>query len=333
MIYAPVLILTLNRYNHFKKCLESLEQCVGADKTDVFVALDYPPSEKYQAGWESIDNYLRVKEKSNEFKNLTVFRRQYNYGVGTGSSSNTNLLREEILRRGYDRWISTEDDNVFSPNFLEYMNKGLELYKNNKRIIAICGYRNDFDCKTEGNNHFAEHSLFQTWGYGMWANRFAIAQDSLTPLYFRHILYSHKKWLRCYKYWPHWFMTIVRNAMSTNCFLQRHDTNMGFYMINENKCVICPTISKVRNMGWDSQATTTYLEKGNLRGRAEHELNLKIDTEKFFEFKGDPFVYEEENSYNIAMWDGQWETDRMRSLWRIYPRIWAFRILAFLGIV
>jgi len=121
--------------------------------------------------------------------------------------------------------------------------------------------------------------------------------------------------------------------MSYQSHLPRHDTNMGFYMINENKCVICPTVSKVRNMGWDAQATTTYLEKGNLRGRADHELNMIIDTEKFFEFKGDPFVYEEDNSNNIAIWDGQWETNRMRSLWRIYPRIWAFRLLAFLGIV
>lgn len=331
MIYAPVYIPTLNRYECLKRCLESLELCTGSGETEVYVALDYPPSDKYLEGWKKNDAYLKEKESNNHFKKLIVIRRNYNCGIG-GPSSNGNLLKKIILSK-YDRYIYTEDDNLFSPNFLEYINKGLELYKNNKRVMAICGYKNDFNCKYEGNNHFAQHSLQQAWGVGTWVNKELIIQEELTPAYFRRILFSHKKWLKCYKYWPHWFMTIVRNAMSTNNNCPAHDTNRGFYMINENKCVICPTISKVRNMGWDSQATTTYLEKGNLRGRAEHELNLVIDSAKTFEFEGDPFQFEEENSLAIAQWDGQWETGRMRSLWRIYPRIWAYRILAFLGIV
>ena len=61
--YAPVYIPTLNRYEHFKRCLESLERCTDADKTDVYVGLDYPPSEKYVAGWKKIDEYLKEKEK------------------------------------------------------------------------------------------------------------------------------------------------------------------------------------------------------------------------------------------------------------------------------
>lgn len=331
MIYAPILIRTLNRYDHFKACLESLESCTGASQTDVYIALDYPPSEKYVDGWEKISSYLDEKEKVNTFNKLIIIRRNYNYGLKSPASNGAPVTK--FIMDHYDRFITSEDDNVFSPNFLEYMNKGLELYKNNNRVIAICGYRNDFECKYDANNHFAIHSLFQAWGVGHWTNKFIGVNEDLTPAYFKRILYSRKKWRRCYYYWPHWFMTIVRNAMSTRNYLPGNDVNKGFYMINENKCVICPTISKVRNIGWDAQATTTYLEKGNLKGRAEHELNLIIDTDKTFEFKGDPFVYEEDNSYNIAMWDGQWETNRMRSLWRIYPRIWAFRILAFLGIV
>ena len=73
MIYAPVIIPTLNRYEHFKNCLESLEACVGADFTDVYVALDYPPSEKYVEGWKKIDIYLHKKEKDNKCKRLRIY--------------------------------------------------------------------------------------------------------------------------------------------------------------------------------------------------------------------------------------------------------------------
>ena len=50
MIYSPVIITTLNRHEHFRQCLESLERCTDADKTNVYVALDYPPSERYMDG-------------------------------------------------------------------------------------------------------------------------------------------------------------------------------------------------------------------------------------------------------------------------------------------
>ena len=33
--YAPIVIPTLNRYEHFKRCLESIERCTGAEYTDV----------------------------------------------------------------------------------------------------------------------------------------------------------------------------------------------------------------------------------------------------------------------------------------------------------
>ena len=102
-IYAPVIIPTLNRYNHFKRCLESIEMCTGAEYTEVYVGLDYPPSEKYIEGWKKIDNYLAEKEKNNRFKRLIVFRRGHNCGVGV-NGSNGSLLVEEVSKT-YDRYI------------------------------------------------------------------------------------------------------------------------------------------------------------------------------------------------------------------------------------
>ena len=39
---APVIIPTLCRYDHFKRLMESLNKCTWADKTDVYIGLDYP---------------------------------------------------------------------------------------------------------------------------------------------------------------------------------------------------------------------------------------------------------------------------------------------------
>ena len=47
MIYAPILIPTLCRAEHFIRCVESLKNNSWAKYTDVFIGLDYPPTEKY----------------------------------------------------------------------------------------------------------------------------------------------------------------------------------------------------------------------------------------------------------------------------------------------
>lgn len=328
-IYAPVIIPTLNRFDKFRKCLESLESCTGADKTDVYVSLDYPPSEKYVEGWKKIDSYLQLKEVHNNFRALTVIRRTHNYGL-KGYRRNSKVLVDDIFKT-YDRFIFSEDDNVFSPNFLEYMNKGLQIYENDCRVYAICGYKNDFECKYRDNNHFANFCMVQAWGYGVWRNKYYTAEDTVTPAYYKSILFNWKKCLKLYKYNPVWFGSLVKSAKSTNRHLPLHDVNMSFYILNENMYAISPIVSKVRNLGYDGEATTTSLSRGKFLERAKIENNLIIDKESTFEFTGDPFCFVEENSYNTTIWDQRWEENYKPSLLRIIARIIKFRFECLLG--
>lgn len=331
--YAPVIIPTLNRYKDFISCLESLEKCTGAIYTDVYIGIDYPPTDKYVDGWNKICRYLDQKKEVHGFNNLIIIKRNFNFGI-KGDQNNIKQLIKHVLDSGkYDRYILTEDDNIFSPNFLEFINKGLELYKNDKRIYSICGYKNNFECKHNENNHFAQHSLHQGWGYGTWMDRHIESYNTLTPHYFKRILYSPKKLYRCFKYWPHWTGALYAAAMTTRNYITPYDVYLGFYLITENKVVICPTISKVKNMGFNELANTTSLNHENLRGRAIHENNLRIDTENTFNFIGNPYQYEDENSYNVARWDGQWENPSIKKSLKIYLKIWFFRILNLIGVV
>ena len=98
MKYAPVTIPTLCRYEHFRKCLDSLEDCVGSEHTDVYIALDYPAKESHWGGYSKIDMYLRKKQEKNRFKTLTVVRRTENMGI------RRNNLVLDIFKK-YDRVI------------------------------------------------------------------------------------------------------------------------------------------------------------------------------------------------------------------------------------
>src|SRR5574344_2091111 len=101
MNYYPVLIPTLCRYDHFYRCVESLSKNTYADKTELVIGLDYPPSDKYREGYEKIKAYIPTIKG---FRKVTVFEHDHNLGA----NDNFFFLRDYCLWK-YDAYIITED--------------------------------------------------------------------------------------------------------------------------------------------------------------------------------------------------------------------------------
>ena len=57
MVYAPIIIVTLNRYEHLKRCIESLQKNGWAKYTELYISVDYPADESH---WEG---YGKVRER------------------------------------------------------------------------------------------------------------------------------------------------------------------------------------------------------------------------------------------------------------------------------
>lgn len=258
--YAPVIIPTLNRYSHFKRCLESLECCIGADKTDVYVGLDYPPSDSYVDGWKKIESYLSKKEESNGFKKLIVFKRSQNCGI-SGPMSNSSLLMKEVAKK-HSTYIFTEDDNEFSPNFLEFINIGLLKYEGDNRVLAVSGYL--FPEIPEINDGPAFLAQFSSaWGTGYWFEKQFEHAKMGDKAFVDGVLYSWKTSWRLYK----------KRAASLNGFISMHFRNKYYEdvmksaeMLIYEKYSLFPSSSKVRNWGHDGtgvhcDATDKYIKQ------------------------------------------------------------------------
>lgn len=289
--YAPVIIPTLNRYEHFRQCLESLEKCTGAENTDVYIGLDYPPAEKYVEGWKKIDEYLKEKEATNSFRMLIVIRHNTNCGIGC-LHSNVNRLKA-IIKEKYDCYIFSEDDNIFSPNFLEYINKGLKKYEKDNRVVAICGYSHPTDFLHKNNNHFAQDVNYSAWGYGTWFKKNEeLLTKNLNKSFFKQAFYT-----------PSQFFKIAKTGRAFSLahasildHIPATDYNYSMIMRLTGCYVIMPVRSMVRNMGWDATATHTRADNPILQKRSKLELSHPIDTAEHFEFIGNPTDYFEENN-------------------------------------
>ena len=182
--WAPVLIPTLCRYNHFKNLIESLDNCIGACYTDVYVAIDYPQKDSHVKGWSQIREYL--SNNTFRFKKLVIYERERNYGISRGG--NLEKLYFDVLPN-YDSYIVSEDDNIFSKNFLLYMNKGLQKFKDDESVISICGYRFFYNHIFDQNNFFRNQQDYNAWGLARWNKKQKLIEN-IDYTYFKNKLWD-----------------------------------------------------------------------------------------------------------------------------------------------
>lgn len=247
---APIIIATLNRSEHFIRLIESLRRNTWAKYTDVYIGLDYPPSEKYIEGYKKICQYLGGE--FSEFASFNIFKREKNYG----SIKNFADLRNYVLER-YDRFIRADDDVEFSPNFLEYINKCLDKYELDDEIIGVTGYSYPLTWRVSHNaNIFKESFICPSWGTGFWKRKYlsmcefiesgriaSNIDDFISSDSFKSMLTTSK-------------MEFINLCLTSpnlkNTFASIiSDISIRLYMAQVNKCVIMPVISKVRNWGFD----------------------------------------------------------------------------------
>ena len=287
MEFAPVLIPTLNRHEHLKKCLDSLSRCTWADKTEVYVALDYPPSEKYVDGWKMNKAFL---ENCGDlgFKKLYVIERDENYGFGgEGKEGNLENLAS-IVKQHYDVYIISEDDNVFAPAFLDYMNKGFETFKDDDKALILCGYRYFANVKYGENTFFRQNVDVSAWGVGRWKSK---KIQKLTYRDFRKQL-SFKSFYKVYRRGG-----IEKAIYFLNCCHSKWDGRMvdmvqTIYLILNDMYEIMPTIPLVRNIGMDNTGVNFNNMPLEIKEKFE---NQEISKEKFFDFVGTGYEFFEDN--------------------------------------
>lgn len=238
MTCYPVIIPTLCRYEKLKKCIGSLSNNTIASETELIIGLDYPPSDKYEEGWKKIKEYIPT---ISGFKTVTYLERTENYG----SSKNSIDLENYALSK-YDAYIYSEDDNIFSPYFLQFMNDGLEKYKDDNSVFAMCGYSYPINWKTN-KDCVLQHQYFSGWGFGIWKDREEKFRKDISNSFFaRHF---NSNGINKLKQSPANFIEYIGHAFADS--VPVYDISRSFYMFLNDLNILMPVKSLVTNDGWD----------------------------------------------------------------------------------
>jgi hypothetical protein len=157
---APVVVFAFNRPAHLKKLLDSLAINRYADATSVVVYVDGPRNDLDRGRQLEIFELL---EGQFNFKSLSIVISAENKGLAKSIRFGVSQMLVDS-----SRVIVLEDDLLLSPSFLEFMNRGLEIYETCNEVASIHGFQYPIA------SDFREPIFFRgadCWGWATWRDR------------------------------------------------------------------------------------------------------------------------------------------------------------------
>lgn len=281
-VYSPVVIVTLNRSEHLKRCIESLKKNTGAENTEIFIAVDYPPSSKYREGYNEVCRYL--SQPIEGFKKVNIIYRNCNFGPIV----NLFDVCDKVLEK-FDRIIILEDDNELAPCFLNFCNTGLEIYKDDESIIGLnasnyvwCG-KGMKSQKSYVQGIKKRQLLFHA--FATWKKDYkevfnwCISKEILNLSKNPKMMIKLRLKSRCF------FYSFVENVLDSktklpwiNDRIYPIDQVWDYYMMFYDKYMICPQISLTRDWGCDGSGANYTEEFEN----KEQVISVTLDKNKYF---------------------------------------------------
>ena len=162
-VYAPIAIFAFNRPQHLNNLFASLMANPEAKFSEIFLFVDGPRNsddQKLTAETKKIGEYFA------SFLNLTIFQNQKNLGL---SESILGGIDKVLLN--HNRVIVLEDDLELSPNFLRFINRGLDVHRSDLSVASIQGF-SMIDLKPSETSYFLRGA--DCWGWATWSNRWEI---------------------------------------------------------------------------------------------------------------------------------------------------------------
>ena len=239
---APIVIFAFNRLDVLKRMVESLKGNAEAAKSDLFVFVDGPRPGRLGEDEKvcAVREYVRGIEG---FKSLHYTFSDTNKGLACSVIDGTTKVIND-----YGKVIVVEDDLEVSTNFLAFMNEGLRRYEYEDKVFSVCGYTN----KVKIPAGYAADAYFCTrsssWGWATWKGRWLSVDWRLDDWpKFDKMGKAFNRWggSDCHKMLSDWKRGRNSSWAIRFCFSQ----------FIQGKLSLFPTVSKVRNGGFDGQGT------------------------------------------------------------------------------
>lgn len=163
---APVALFVYKRPGHTKATLDALARNTLAPQTNLFIYSDGLKNDIDREGVESVREIVR---EVSGFASVTLIERHENMGLAQSIITGVTELLEK-----YENIIVLEDDLVTAKNFLSYMNKALEHYRQDQYAFSVTGHTfPEKFLRIPGDYPYDTYAGYRcsSWSWGIWRDR------------------------------------------------------------------------------------------------------------------------------------------------------------------
>ena len=240
MTYSPIIIFGFDRPSHLKNMVTSLLNNSESKDSEVFFFIDGPTEKTDLRRHEEVVKFANEKFP---FKSQNTIIREKNL------SCKVNIISgiTEVLN-SHDSVIVLEDDLILGNYFLDYMNKSLNFYKDNKEVWHINGYAHPQLFRNKKNASLSV--LCQPWGWGTWDDRWKNFTEN--KYYEKNIIStlddSERKKYNFYNLASYWEAALKLDQVNKNSIWDAYWYQTVFL---NNGLTVFPQLSHVQNSGFD----------------------------------------------------------------------------------
>jgi hypothetical protein len=261
---APIVLFCYNRPDTLRHTIEALRDNYWAEESELFIFSDGAKKPADEPLVAEVRDYL---QSITGFKSLVITEATVNKGLANSIIGGVQAIIDK-----YDKVIVLEDDLVSSRNFLVYMNKALDYYRQDTRIFSITGFSIPIRGLSENSVYYTQRA--NSTGWGTWKDR-----------------WNGIDWeVRDYS-------TLMNDRAARRAFNQMGSDMTGllvkqktgkinswairwcYHQFKYNLYSVHPALSKIKNIGYAKGATHTR-EKFN---RFETKLDTGIELDFHFE--------------------------------------------------
>lgn len=243
---SPILLFAYKRLDTLENTVEALKQNKLAKHSELFIFSDAAKTGEDEIEINKVREFIK---KINGFKKIYIFEANKNKGLANSIIDGVTQVIEE-----YEKVIVLEDDLQTSENFLSYMNQSLDFYQPNLKVFSIAGYT--IPVTVPGDYKYDTYFLprASSWGWATWKDRWE-GIDWKVSTFLK--LKKDKSQIKAFNKGGSDMYDMLKKQM--NGELDSWAIRWCYHQFRTQSYTLCPIVSKVRNIGFNSKATNTHV--------------------------------------------------------------------------
>lgn len=238
---APIALFTYNRPEYTYRLLNSLINNHLAANSQLYIFVDGPRTKSDEI---LRDKVLEIVNSIRGFAKKKVIIAETNRGLAASVIDGVNYVLLE-----HSKVIVLEDDLLLSQDFLDFMNRGLNYYEDQQKVLSICGFTLPINISTNCDAYFGIRS--SSWGWATWKSRW-IDIDWDYPMNYFKLDRETRDWLRL---GGSDVLGMIRDYNKGR--IDSWAIRFTFHQAKNRLYALHPVCTRVRNVGFGLESTHT----------------------------------------------------------------------------